>query len=378
MTKDEEKYMLRAIALAEKARGFTVPNPLVGAVIVKDRQIVGEGYHQKAGEPHAEVMALNRAGAESNGATLYVTLEPCSHYGKTPPCAQALVEAGIKEVYMAIRDPNPQVNGGGIAILENAGIKVHIGLLGDVAWKQNEIFFTNMLAKRAFVALKTAQSIDGKIGPADGSPLEITSLESLEYCHRLRQKYDAVLVGVNTVLTDNPTLNIRYGIKHLDKKPVRIVLDSQLKTPLNANVLNQDYGPSIIYTAKEVARSIRKKYEEKGVALAILPNKEGQIDLYRLPYDLYNRGITSVMVEGGAKAISGFLQSDIWDLWHSFTAPKIIGADGISLYPQSLDKVYGDMEHAGVKHIGEDVLVEYRRKEGVNQCLPALLKKREE
>ncbi|MEG0873889.1 MAG: bifunctional diaminohydroxyphosphoribosylaminopyrimidine deaminase/5-amino-6-(5-phosphoribosylamino)uracil reductase RibD [Clostridiales bacterium] len=378
MVRSEEKFMLRAISLGEKARGFTEPNPLVGAVIVKNGEIIGEGYHKKAGEPHAEVNALKAAGSNAKGSTIYVTLEPCSHYGKTHPCADALIEARIKEAYIAIRDPNPKVNGGGIAKLEAAGIKVHLGLMGEVAWKQNEIFFTNMLAKRAFVALKTAQSIDGKIGPQDGTPLEITSLEALEYCHRLRQKYNAVLVGINTVLTDNPTLNIRYDIKHPENKPVRIVLDSKLKTPLTANVLNMKYGPAIIYTANEVAKSIRKKYEEKGVTLAILPNNQGMIDLHRLPYDLYKRGICSVMVEGGAKTISGFLQSDIWDIWHSFTAPKIIGTGGISVYADSLNEAYTDMAGASLKRIGEDVLVDYRRKEGVNQCLPALLKKREQ
>lgn len=378
MVTSESKYMLRAISLAEKARGFTEPNPLVGAVIVKDGKIVGEGYHLRAGEAHAEVMALQRAGEYAQGSTVYVTLEPCSHYGKTPPCADALIEAGVEEVYIAIRDPNPQVNGGGIDKLEAAGIKTHVGLMGETAWKQNEIFFTNMLAKRAFVALKTAQSIDGKIGPASGEPLAITSLEALEYCHRLRQKYGAVLVGINTVLSDDPVLNIRHGVEHLADKPVRIVLDSKLQTPLSANVLNIKYGPAIIYTANEVARSIRKKYEEKGVTLAILPNKNGQIDLHRLPYDLYKRGISSVMVEGGAKTISAFLQSDIWDIWHSFTAPKIIGADGLGLYSETLNEVYCDMENAAVKRIGDDVLVDYRRKGGVDQCLPALLKKRVE
>lgn len=377
MLMEKEKYMLRAIALAERARGFTDPNPLVGAVIVRDGEIVGEGYHTKAGEAHAEVMALQKAGEASKGAALFVTLEPCSHYGKTPPCADAVVAAGIEEVYIAIRDPNPQVDGGGIKKLEAAGIKVHVGLLGDVAWKQNEIFFTNMLAKRSFVALKTAQSIDGKIGPADGQPMRITSEDSLYYCHRLRQKYGAVLVGINTVLTDNPTLSIRYGIKHPDNKPVRIVLDSQLKTPLNANILNSDYGPTIIYTANEMARSIRKKYEEKGVTLAILPNGDGQIDLHRLPYDLYKRGINSVMIEGGAKTLSGFLKNDLWDLWHCFTAPKVIGADGISVFSDYLNKEYAKLENRGIKVIGDDVLINYDRKEGISQCLPALLKKKE-
>lgn len=372
---EHERYMLKAIALAEKARGFTEPNPLVGALVVKDGEIVGEGYHHKAGEAHAEINALKQAGAQAKGATLYVTLEPCSHYGKTPPCADAIVEADIKEVYIAIADPNPKVAGGGIDKLEKAGIRVTLGILGETVWKQNEIFFTNMLAKRAFVALKTAQSIDGKIGPKDGTPLKITSEPSLQYCHRLRQKYGAVLVGINTVLKDDPTLNIRYDIMHPKDRPIRIVLDSELRTPINARVLHPQYGPSLIYTASDVAKSIRKKYEEKGVSIGVLPNKDGNIDLHRLPYDLYQRGICSVMVEGGAKTISGFLQSDIWDLWHSFTAPKIIGADGVSLFSDILGEAYSELYSTSIKNIGDDVLVDYRRKEGVNQCLPALLRK---
>ena len=170
-----ESFMRRALHLAEKSKGFTAPNPMVGAVIVKDGKIVGEGYHRRAGENHAEVNALHRAGIYAQGATVYVTLEPCSHYGKTPPCADALIRAGVKEVYIAITDPNPKVNGGGIKKLEDAGIPVHVGLCGKDAFYLNEVFFTNQKEKRAFIALKSAQSIDGKIGPEDGLPISITS-----------------------------------------------------------------------------------------------------------------------------------------------------------------------------------------------------------
>lgn len=375
--KYHEQFMRRALHLAEKAKGFTAPNPMVGAVIVKNGQIVGEGYHRRAGENHAEVNALHRAGTHAQGATIYVTLEPCSHYGKTPPCADALIRAGIKEVYIAVADPNPKVNGGGIQKLEQAGIKVHIGLCGKEAFYLNEVFFTNHTEKRAFVALKSAQSIDGKIGPDNGAPIRITSELSRKYGHMLRREYGAVLVGINTILNDDPVLNIRYDIPHDSNRPIRIIVDSEMRIPLNAKVLDLNDGPILIYTAAELSRSLRGKIESKGVEVVALPDGYGRVDLKQLPYDLYQRGICGVLIEGGSQILSSFFSAENWDRYYAFTAPKLIGKQGIPLFAHTPQTVLDNIIRDKAQMIDEDILVEYLRKDGFDRCLPELLKKRE-
>lgn len=373
--KYHEQFMRRALNLAQRARGFTSPNPMVGAVIVKDDKIVGEGYHRKAGESHAEVHALRRAGAHAKGATVYVTLEPCAHYGKTPPCADALIAAGVSEVYIAVTDPNPKVNGGGIQKLENAGIKVHIGLCGEEAFYLNEVFFTNQMEHRAFIALKSAQSMDGKIGPSNGAPMKITSDVSHKFCHILRRNYGAVLVGINTVLTDDPMLNIRYDIPHNQECPVRIIIDSDMRIPLNAKVL--DGGPVLVYTASELPQRFLDQIEGRGIEVISLPDGNGRVDLKQLPYDLYQRGICSVLVEGGAQILSSFFTAGNWDRYYAFTAPILIGNDGIPLFTNAPESPLNYFKRDKAQMIGDDVLVEYLRKDGFDRCLLALLKKKE-
>lgn len=372
-----ESFMRRALHLAEKSKGFTAPNPMVGAVIVKDGKIVGEGYHRRAGENHAEVNALHRAGIYAQGATVYVTLEPCSHYGKTPPCADALIRAGVKEVYIAITDPNPKVNGGGIKKLEDAGIPVHVGLCGKDAFYLNEVFFTNQKEKRTFIALKSAQSIDGKIGPEDGLPISITSELSRKYCHMLRRQYGAVLVGINTILKDDPRLNIRYDIPHDKNKPIRIIIDSEMRIPLNAKVLDVHDGPILIYTAANLSRSLRGRIESKGVEVVDLPDKNGRVDLAKLPVDLYERGICSVLVEGGSQILTSFFHQGNWDRYYSFTAPVLIGNQGIPVFGTCDRPPLENLVRDQAKMIDKDILVEYLRKDGFDRCLPELLKKRE-
>lgn len=376
-TAEQESYMQRALELAEKARGFTEPNPLVGAVIVKDGRIVGEGYHKKAGTPHAEINALSDALQHAMGATMYVTLEPCSHYGRTPPCAKALVRAGIKEVFIALEDPNPLVNGRGIAILEKAGITVHTGLLREEAVRQNRVFLTNQVKKRAFIALKSAQTLDGKIGPKGGAPVAITCEESRKYGHMLRRDYGAVLVGRQTVLKDDPQLNIRYDIPHPPDRPVRIVLDPHLRLPLTGKMLNSGEEPVLIYTSDDVSSVLRKKIEEKGGNIIALPDGKGGIDLLRLAVDLYERGICGVLVEGGANTLTRFLKQNLWDEYHCFIAPKLMGGDGISLFDAEIENMLPLNSISGCEKCGEDIHVLYKNKSGVELCLQELLKKQD-
>lgn len=369
------KYMKRALTLAENARGFTEPNPLVGAVIVKDGEIVGEGYHKKAGTPHAEVHALAAAGDQSRGATMYVTLEPCSHYGKTPPCANAVVKAGIKEVFIALEDPNPLVNGKGIQILKDAGIEVHTGMFREEAIRQNRVFLTNQIKKRAYIALKSAQTIDGKIGPANGCPVPITGKEARIRTHMLRRDYGAVLVGIQTILKDDPLLNIRYDIPHAEGKPVRIVLDPHMKLPINGRLLNQSEEPTLIYTTTKVSATIRHKIEGNGGSIITLPERAESMDLLRVAVDLYERGICSVLVEGGANTLTRFFHADLWDEYHCFIAPKFLGKHGIPIYADDADDLVELNCQVESELCGNDIHVTYRNNNGVESCLQELSKK---
>ena len=374
-TSEQVTYMRRALELAEKARGFTEPNPLVGAVIVKNGNIVGEGYHKKAGTPHAEVNALSDALQHAMGATMYVTLEPCAHYGKTPPCAKALVRAGIKEVFIALEDPNPLVNGQGIEILKEAGIKVHTGLLREEAIRQNRVFLTNQVKKRAFIALKSAQTLDGRIGPEDGSPVAITCEESRKRGHLLRRDYGAVLVGRRTVEKDDPRLNIRYDIPHPENRPVRIVMDPHLRLPVTGKLLQGGEEPILIYTSDDGSSALRKKIEEKGGSIAALPGGKDGIDLLRLSVDLLERGICGVLVEGGADTLSRFIRQDLWDEYHCFISPKFMGDKGIPVFHGETGTMLLLNSVSQCEKCGEDIYVLHKNKNGVELCLQELLRK---
>lgn len=320
-----EEYMRLALELAEQARGRTSPNPLVGAVIVKDGQIVGRGYHQKAGTPHAEVHALREAGELARGASMYVTLEPCSHYGRTPPCSRAVIEAGLSEVYVAMADPNPRVAGEGIRQLRDAGIKVEVGILEAAARRMNEIFIKYITAKQPFVLLKTAMTLDGKIAARTGHARWVTGPEARFRVHRIRDEYDAILVGVNTVLDDDPELNCRLpdGSGH---DPVRLVLDTRARTPLNARILRVDSpAPTIIVTTDLAPAENIRRLKAVGAEIITMTSRDGRVDLPELLVDLGRREISSLLVEGGAEVSAAFLGAGLVDkvLW--FIAPKIIG-----------------------------------------------------
>jgi diaminohydroxyphosphoribosylaminopyrimidine deaminase/5-amino-6-(5-phosphoribosylamino)uracil reductase len=320
-----EHYMRLALELAARARGRTTPNPLVGAVIVRDGKIIGQGYHQKAGTPHAEVHALREAGDMARGSTMYVTLEPCSHYGRTPPCSKAVIESGVAGVYVAMQDPNPKVAGRGIQQLKDAGIKVEVGILEEEARRLNEIFIKYITTKRPFVLLKTAMTLDGKIAARTGHARWVTGPEARDKVHRIRDEYDAILVGVNTVIADDPELTCRLpgGGGH---DPVRVILDSRARTPLTARVLQPESpAATVIVTTDAAPPENAAALKAAGAEIITVSNRDGRVDLPELLAELGRREITSLLVEGGAEVSAAFLDGALVDkvLW--FVAPKIVG-----------------------------------------------------
>lgn len=317
--------MIRALALAQQARGRTSPNPLVGAVIVNGGKIVGEGYHQKAGGPHAEIHALQSAGANAKGGTLYVNLEPCCHTGRTPPCTEAIINAGINCIYAAHLDPNPIVSGKGIKQLAAAGIEVNVGLCAEAAEKLNEVFIKQMTTDYPFVILKIAMSLDGKIATSTGESEWITSPASRQKVHELRDEVDAIIVGIGTVLTDNPALTTRLPNKK-GKDATRIVLDSHARTPTSAKIFNPESEADVILAVTPLAfASNIALLKVTGAEILEIPAKDGKVCIKTLMETLGARGITSVMIEGGGEVNSSALLSGIVDKVVCFVAPKFIG-----------------------------------------------------
>lgn len=317
-----EVYMKQALTIARYALGRTSPNPLVGAVIVRDGRIVGQGWHRKSGTPHAEVHALRQAGELAAGATIYVTLEPCSHYGRTPPCSQAIIDAGIKKVVVAMTDPNPLVAGTGLKILREAGIEVIEGILTEEAIRLNEVFLKWITTQIPFVVLKTAMTLDGKIATSSGESKWITNDTSRNLVHEMRDIYDSILVGIGTVLADNPSLTTR--LEQGGKNPIRIVVDSMAKTPLTAAVIDQS-APTIIAVTDKAPSAKIKALREKGVEIMVVATKNNQVDLHSLFVALGEKKISSVFVEGGATINEMLLKENLVDKVHVFIAPKIIG-----------------------------------------------------
>lgn len=319
----DEKYMRLAMQLAGNAIGRTSPNPLVGAVIVKDNRVVGCGWHRKAGTPHAEVHALNQAGELAQGADVYVTLEPCAHYGKTPPCAKALVEAKVKNVYGGLLDVNPKVAGKGFKILEDAGIHVEYGFLQDELRKQNEVFFKWIEHKKPFVVLKAAMTLDGKIATATGQSKWITNETSRAYGYKLRDIYDGIMVGINTVIEDNPMLTSRVDG---GKNPIRIVVDSSLKIDINANVVQDKSAKTIIATTDKANKDKILKLQAQDIDVIVVDKDENdKVDIEKLLDILGQQNICSILVEGGATLSGSFVAKKLVDKVYFFIAPKIIG-----------------------------------------------------
>jgi diaminohydroxyphosphoribosylaminopyrimidine deaminase / 5-amino-6-(5-phosphoribosylamino)uracil reductase len=350
---NDRDYMNLAINLAKAATGQTSPNPHVGAVLVKDNQIIGMGAHLKAAEPHAEVHAISMAGEKARGATLYVTLEPCSHYGKTPPCSNLVIESGIKKVVVASVDPNPLVGGKGIARMRDAGIEVAVGLMEEEALSLNRIFFHYISSGLPFVTLKTAISLDGKTATAGGESKWITSEESRKDVHKFRHRHDAILVGVNTVIKDNPSLTTR--LEGGGKNPVRVILDRTLRTPLESAVVNDHSATTIIVTGSEVNSADVKQFSDKGVEIVSLSTTEILIpDLLK---KLGERGITSVYVEGGAEVHGSFLKERAFQQVITYIAPKLIGG---KMAPSAFGGV-------GFLHLNEAVSLEMKEVTKIGQ-----------
>lgn len=319
----DEKYMRLAMQLAGNAIGRTSPNPLVGAVIVKDNRVVGCGWHRKAGTPHAEVHALNQAGELAQGSDVYVTLEPCAHYGKTPPCSKALVEAKVKNVYGGLLDVNPKVAGKGFKILEDAGIYVEYGFLQDELRKQNEVFFKWIEHKKPFIVLKAAMTLDGKIATATGQSKWITNETSRAYGYKLRDIYDGIMVGINTVIEDNPMLTARVDG---GKNPIRIVVDSSLKIDINANVVQDKSAKTIVATTDKADKDKILKLQAQDVDVIVVDKDENdKVDIEKLLDILGQQNICSILVEGGATLSGSFVAKKLVDKVYFFIAPKIVG-----------------------------------------------------
>ncbi len=359
MNSDDEKYMRQAIALALKGTGRVNPNPLVGAVIVKDGRVIGEGYHQQYGCPHAERNALASCTESATGATIYVTLEPCCHHGKNPPCTEALIQAGIKRVVVGSADPNPLVAGKGIAQLKAAGIQVEEGFLQAECDAINFIFFHYITTKQPYLALKYAMTADGKIACHTGASRWITGEAARHHVHELRNKYAAIMVGTGTVLADDPELTCRI---ENGNNPVRIICDTQLRTPLSAKlVVTAKEVPTIIVTCCQ-EESRHKLYQEAGCQVWVLPAKNGVVDVQALMQRLGQEKIDSVLVEGGGQLNWSLLQAGLVQRVYTYIAPKLFGGEtakspvgGIGVdNPQQAFQ----MRVVATQQLGEDFLLE--------------------
>jgi diaminohydroxyphosphoribosylaminopyrimidine deaminase/5-amino-6-(5-phosphoribosylamino)uracil reductase len=310
-----------ALRNAQAMKGQTDPNPLVGSVIVNDNRIVGVGTHLKAGEPHAEIHALKMAGDLARGGTLYVTLEPCSHHGRTGPCAEAIVEAGIKKTVIAALDPNPKVSGRGVKILQNAGIEVTTGILEKDSRKMNEVFNKYIVEKRPFVTLKSGITLDGKVASHTYNSKWITSEEARYDVHKLRHENMAILVGINTVLKDNPALTARIPN---GKNPLRVILDSSLKTPLDFQLITDRQADTWVFTSQNHDADKRRKLENLGVRVFETSGLQ-TVDPNEVLQHLGEEGISSVFIEGGGNVNASFLESRLIDKVVLYFAPKLIG-----------------------------------------------------
>ncbi len=359
---DDTDFMKTALELADKGRGYTSPNPIVGAVMVKDGTIIGRGYHQIVGGAHAEVNAIEDAGAKAKDATLYVTLEPCNHTGRTPPCTKKILEAGIKRLVVAMEDPNKDVSGGGIEYLKQQGVEVITGICEKDAKQQNEIFIKYVTTKRPFALVKCAATLDGRIATRTGASKWVTGEESRKYVHKLRHEFDAIMVGIGTVVKDNPSLTTRLEDgKGLD--PVRVILDTNLSISEEVRVLRLDSdAATLIICGDVVSPDKRERIEGLGARVIPSPVKDGKIDLGLLMKQLGTMDITSLLIEGGSRVIAESFASGIVDKIAFFYAPKILGGDdGVPVCRGPGPELMNDcisVRDMNVKRFGEDVMIE--------------------
>ncbi|MDR7521157.1 MAG: bifunctional diaminohydroxyphosphoribosylaminopyrimidine deaminase/5-amino-6-(5-phosphoribosylamino)uracil reductase RibD [Armatimonadota bacterium] len=365
MTGDDTRMMEEALALAQRAAGRTSPNPLVGALVVADGQVVGRGFHARAGAAHAEVVALREAGGRARGATLYVTLEPCCHAGRTGPCTEALINAGVRRVVAAMADPDPRVNGRGLARLREAGVDVAVGVLEARARRVNEFYVKHRRTGVPFVALKWAMSLDGKIAARRGSATAITGEAARRYAHELRNRYDAVLVGVQTVLADDPQLTCRLpaDAQPAPRNPLRIVVDSRLRTPPGARVVTGVAdAPTLVATTAAAPADRVEALRRAGVEVLVQDHTGGPVDLRALMQTLGRRGLLSVLIEGGGTVNASALASGVVDKVIALIAPRLLGGAQAPtpLDGPGLNGVAGaiQLRDVQVRPLGEDLVVE--------------------
>ncbi len=361
MTDDPVEFMRRALELAERARGLTSPNPMVGAVLVAGGVVVGEGFHRAAGAPHAETEALAAAGARARGATLYVTLEPCAHQGRTPPCASAIVAAGVRRVVVATGDPNPLVAGSGLDALRAAGVEVEVGLLAADATRQNRVFLTAMRERRPHVTLKAAASLDGRIADLHGSSRWITGEAARAVAHRLRSECDAIVVGVGTVLRDDPRLTVRRE-RPWPREPYRVVLDTNARTPPAAEIIRAGTpGRALVAVGHGAPAERVRALEQGGATVLRCPTRDGRIDVIALLAALQAREVRGVLVEGGSEVHASFLDADVVDRVALFLAPLLLGGREAPAVVGGQGRALKSavrLETPAVTAVGDDLLVE--------------------
>jgi len=363
------RMMRRAVSLARRGLGKTSPNPMVGCVVVRDGRIVGEGWHRKAGTPHAEVHALNQSGDKARGADVYVTLEPCCHHGKTPPCTDALIKAGVARVFIGMKDPNPLVAGGGISALRKAGIDIECGILERECMILNENFIKHITTGLPFIILKSAMTLDGKTATSAGDSKWITCEKSRRYVHRLRATVDAVAVGVGTVVADDPQLTCRMGIR--GKDPLRIVVDSRLRTPLEAVILGLESKSRTVIATTESDPCRAEAYVRRGADVLVCAESEGRVDIHDLFRKLGDRGVQSVLIEGGRDLAGSLVRKGLVDKYFLFYAPKIYGGeDGLGFVagtgPEKMEAAYR-LRDITLLRFDQDILVQAYPE---RSCLP--------
>jgi diaminohydroxyphosphoribosylaminopyrimidine deaminase / 5-amino-6-(5-phosphoribosylamino)uracil reductase len=358
---EDTKYLNRALILAKKGMGWVNPNPMVGALLVKEGRIIGEGFHEYFGGPHAEVNAISDADTDPQGSTLYVTMEPCSYHGKTPPCTDLIIKKGIGRVVVAMKDPNPKVNGEGLKALARAGIRVDV-IPGELkAMALNEMFTKHILSGKPFCLLKIAMTLDGKIATVENASRWISGEQSRQYVHTLRQQCSAVMVGINTILFDDPLLNTRREGKQ-SRDPLKVIVDSTGKIPLEAKVITLNPQLTILATTEKMDSGKKRDLERLGVQVMVCPVSDAKVDLDYLMFSLGQMGVNSVLLEGGSTLAFSALKCGIVDKMVSFIAPKIIGGSsaptpvGGSGFPLMDEAIR--IENWKYRKLGEDLMIE--------------------
>lgn len=351
-TSEDTLFLKKTLQLARKGMGWTQPNPMVGAVLVKNGKIIAKGYHKKVGLPHAEIEAIKNAKTSLKSATLYVNLEPCAHYGRTPPCVDAIIKAGITRMVCSTLDPNPSVHGQGIGRLKKAGISVSVGLLENEAKRLNEAFFTFHEKKRPFIALKFAASLDGKIATYTGDSKWITNEKARTFARSLRSHYQSILVGINTIISDNPHLGVR---EKGEKDPLRIIFDTTLRIPVDSQVLRD--SNVLLVTTKKAKKEKKTQLEKRGISILVFHSE--QISLRELVLELGKRNIISILVEGGGEVLGSFVDKKLMDKIYAFHAPIIIGGQkAMTIEGKGADRIQDALrlKHIAFKKFGDNML----------------------